>query len=110
LELSDVQTTIPPPSDERERAVRQGREEAIRLEERLRRAEAEERRRCLASAGDREPGSVATPTRRFQPSEGMVVERLRKDIERLAGYQAAVEASRVWRAAQWARRVLRRSW
>jgi hypothetical protein len=63
-----------------------------------------------ASSGKSPASRTVEPPVPPEAWEGTVVRRLRQDIERLAQYQAAVEASRVWRAAQWARRAFGRKW
>jgi hypothetical protein len=103
-------------TDSPDQSSTSARDAVAELDHRLREAERSALARHRARLATEEETNKRRASRVVEPApvpealEAAVVRRLRQDIERLAHYQAAVEASRVWRAAQWARRALGRKW
>jgi hypothetical protein len=83
--------------------------DAERLDRSLRAVESDERRRRLALLEDAAPppAEVSALPRAATPAE---VERLRREVEQLAAFRAAVLGSRAWRSIQALRRLVGRAW
>jgi len=86
-------------------AAARGRAAALEFDARLRDVEAAERDARFAAVGYGPEAAVQAPL-----ADAFDLARVRSELEALQRYRSALDRSRVWRLAQFLRRLVGRAW